>query len=154
LFYLSRDEINYEPLKQVTRLLKNILLSPEAEISKGNLIQTLAYGKKETVIGSMYKSKMCDLIFSLASSVNDRVIFRSPNDDVSVIFADLFCIIASIFDDVDISQLFSLVCPKKSENLSSQKPLKKPIRHGRFSGSVSVQLSVSYRDMLIYSILF
>lgn len=119
-------------------------MSPEAETTKGNLIQTLAYGKKETVIGAMEKSKMCDLIFSLASSVNDRVIFRASNNDVSDIFEDLFCIIASIFNDADISQLISYVSPKKSEKLDAQKPLKKPIRHGRFSGSVSVQLSVSY----------
>lgn len=123
--------------------MKNILLSPEAETTKGNLIQTLAYGRKETVIGAMYKSKMCDLIFSLASSVNDRVIFKTSNNDVPDIFEYLFCIIASIFNDVDISQLISNVCPKKSEKLVAQKPLKKPIRHGRFSGSVSVQLSVS-----------
>ncbi len=141
-FLIFRDEINYEPIKQVTRLLKNILLSPEAEVSKGNLIQTLAYGRKETIIGAMYKSKMSDLIFSLACSANDRIIFKTSSNYVLHIFEDLFCIIASIFNDVEVSQLIYHVCPKKSDHLGIQKPLKKPIRHGRFSGSVSVQLSV------------
>lgn len=119
-------------------------------MSKGNLIQTLAYGKKETIIGAMYKSKMCDLIFSLASSANDRVLFKSSNIDVPRIFEDLFCIIASIFNDVEVSQIIAHSCPKKSNHLGMQKPLKKPIRHGRFSGSVSVQLSV--RRVYFYSI--
>lgn len=135
-------------MKQVLRLLKNILISPEAEVSKGNLIQNLAYGKKETVIGAMYKTKMCDLIFSLATSVNDRSIFRTSNNDVPDMFEDLFCIIASIFNDVEVSQLLSHVCPKKSDNLGVQKSIKKPIRHGRFSGSVSVQLSVILGEII------
>lgn len=131
-------------MKQVSRLLKNLLLSPEAEVSKGNLIQKLVYGRKWHLIKAMSKSKMCDVLFSLASSVNDRQIFRSANHEVSSIFEDIFCIIASIFEAVDPSQIFTRAKLDSANNLEDRNLAKKPIRHGRFSGSVSVQLSVSY----------
>lgn len=140
---MFRDEINYEPLKQISRLLKNLLISSEAEVSKGNLIQKLAYGRKEHVINAMCKAKLCDLLFSFASSASDRTIFRTSDSNVSSIFEDIFCIIATIFDGFDVSQLFSCLTNNKMKNiLEDQKIVKKPIRHGRFSGSVSVQLSV------------
>ena len=136
------DEINYEPLKQVFRLLKNLLLSPEAEVlnGNGNLIQKLSYGRREHVISSMFKSKMSDMLFSLASSVNDDI-FQISNSDVSSIFEDIFCIVASLFENIDLSQLFIQSQSNKTNNLDLQQT-KKPIRHGRFSGSVSIQLSV------------
>lgn len=134
-----------EPLKLVSRLIKDILLSPEADASKGNLILNLSYGRKETVIASMYASKMCDIIFSVASSVNNKDVFGRNATDVSDIFEDIFCIISSIFENIDLKQLLSANTNSNNaiEN-NGQKSFKKPIRHGRFSGSVSVQLSVSF----------
>lgn len=128
-------------MKQVIKLIKNTLLSPEAEVSKGNLIQNLAYGRKESVISAMSKSKMIDVLFSLTSCANDRKIFKASSSDVEVIFEDLFCVIASLFDSVDPSHLVKSKTISSS-GLEAQASIKKPIRHGRFSGSVSVQLSV------------
>lgn len=93
----------------------------------------------------MSNCKMCDILFTLASSLSGDIIsvFKEGNkDDVSVIFADIFSIIAIIFEDIDVS---SLVLKSRSmivEDSNSRRSFKKPIRHGRFSGSVSVQLSV------------
>lgn len=92
----------------------------------------------------MYNSKMCDIIFSVASSVNNKDVFRGNNLDIPVIFEDIFCIISSIFENIDLKQLWSTNAKASNSIEKDQKSFKKPIRHGRFSGSVSVQLSVSF----------
>lgn len=119
--------------------------SPDAEITKGNLIQNLAYGKKENIIKSMSDCKMCDIIFTLASSLGGDIIsaFKKGNkDDASVIFSDIFSIIAAIFDDIEVPSLILKSRSVIAEDPNSRQLFKKPIRHGRFSGSVCVQLSV------------
>ena len=153
IFY-SRQKIDLAALKLVTRLLKNILSSPDAEITKGNLIQNLAYGKKENIIKSMSDCKMSDIIFTLASSLGGDIIyaFKEGNkDDTSVIFADIFSIIAAIFDGIDVPNLILKSRSVIAEDLNSKRSFKKPIRHGRFSGSVCVQLSVITECLSIYS---
>lgn len=119
------------------------MLSPEADSSKGNLILNLSYGRKESVISSMYSSKMCDILFSVASSVNNKEVFGRINTETAVIFEYIFCIISSVFENVDLKQLLYTNAKASNSVETDQKPFKKPIRHGRFSGSVSVQLSVS-----------
>lgn len=127
----------------VSRLLKNILVSPEADSSKGNLILNLSYGRKESVVAAMHASKMSDILFSVASSANNKDIFGKNSSSIPAIFEDVFCIIASIFDNVDLNQLLSEYTKSAQPTEKDHKSIKKPIRHGRFSGSVSVQLSVS-----------
>jgi hypothetical protein len=125
------------------KLLRMILISPESEISKGNLIQNLAYGRKENIIASMSNCKTCDLIFSIASSVSDQHIFNGSNEELSSVFSEIFAVIATIFGNIDISDfVLSSSNMSFSQNLIQNK-IRKPIRHGRFSGSVSIQLSVS-----------
>lgn len=142
--------MNYDPLRLIVRLLKNILLSPEADSSKGNLILNLSYGRKENVISSMFSSKMCDIIFSIASSIDNRDLFDRNNPDIPTIFQDVFGIIALTFENLDLSQFISSESrPSKSMENNNQS-YKKPIRHGRFAGSVSVQLSVTTILLLLY----
>ena len=128
----------------VSRLLKDVLLSPGADSSKGNLILNLSYGRKESVIAAMHTSKMCDILFSVSSSVNNKDVFGKNSMTVPVIFEDVFCIISSIFENIDLNQLFIANAKINQPTEDGQKSFKKPIRHGRFSGSVSVQLSVSF----------
>ena len=128
----------------VSRLLKDILVSPEADSSKGNLILNLSYGRKDSIISSMYSSKICDILFSLASSINNKEIFGKNSMNIPVIFEDIFCIIASIFECVDLKQLLNANSKTSKLIENDQKSFKKPIRHGKFSGSVSVQLSVNF----------
>ena len=119
-----------------------------------NLIQNLAYGKKENIIKSMSDCKMSDIIFTLASSLGGDIIyaFKEGNkDDTSVIFADIFSIIAAIFDGIDVPNLILKSRSVIAEDLNSKRSFKKPIRHGRFSGSVCVQLSVITECLTIYS---
>lgn len=139
--HIFREDLNLDPVKMVSRLLKNALICPEKECVGGNQIQNLAYGRRETIIASMAKSKMIDLIFTLSSSSSDRKLFDPSRNDVSAIFEDILCIISTIFDGIEISDLFKKNAQQIANDIDSGK-IRKPIRHGRFSGSVSVQLSV------------
>lgn len=88
----------------------------------------------------MQKCRLIDVVFCLTSSIGNPDVLSWTNYETAKIFEHLLALLSSLFRDVSAADL---VESKKAvmEAEPSSKP-RKPIRHGRFSGSVSVQLSV------------
>jgi len=114
-----------------------------------DLVQSMAYGNNSMLIKSLYKSKFMDLFFCIASSWNE-ILSDIPRGDANHIFNCTLHILECVFDlsilkdlaHYTVSKSISCLTESSLDQDLMQKPCKRPIRHGRFSGAVSVQLSV------------
>ena len=149
--FIFSNSINYEPLKLVSRLLKNILISPEADSSKGNLILNLSYGRKESVVAAMHASKMSDILFQSLVQLTTRI-YLAKTARQFLLFWRCLLHHRFYFRKRWFESAFERGYKISSIDWKDHKSIKKPIRHGRFSGSVSVQLSVSlfYKEVLLF----
>lgn len=130
---------------------------PEPATDKGNLILNLAYGKKETILLAMSRYKTIDIIFGI-SSVTDGEDCGLPFNEANNygIYQKVWDIIATIFRDIPADAIIDVkVKPKSASNAENEEQsLRKPIRHGRFAGSVSVRLSTGQTMVINNSSMF
>ena len=125
-------------------MLLTLLEAPEASTDKGNLSLNLAYGKKETLLASMTRCKTIDIVFAISSALeNDNHGLPFSQAQGYHIYQMAWSIISCIFRDVCVDSIIDIKATPKAAGSAEaeERPIRKPIRHGRFSGSVSVRLS-------------
>ena len=142
-----RTTENFEMLNGIIHIIR-ILLSMEDQKSH-DLVHSMAYGNNCQLIKALHKSKLIDVLFCISSSKKE-VLSGIPSTYSTPIFGSTLRIIECIFDlnilndliNYAASQSVSCSADSSLNQDSEPKAFRKPIRHGRFSGSVSVQLSV------------
>ncbi len=148
--------LKYNTVAEILSLLLTLLAAPEASTEKGNLNLNLAYGKKETLLASMTCCKTIDIIFGISSAFENEdngLPFNTARE--FDIYQKTWSIISCIFRDVSADSIIDIkVGPKTGSAETEDRPIRKPIRHGRFSGSVSVRLSTGQTMVINNSVMF
>jgi hypothetical protein len=130
----------------ITGILRALFVNEDP--ASNNLTLSLAYARNPQLVKAMYKSKVIDIIFCMASSF-DEVLSDLPTSQLVAILGNALAVTARIFEVAHVDSIVKLSSGGSSSEPSmfGSAPVdlrtRKPIRHGRFSGSVSVQLSVS-----------
>lgn len=145
---LERNERDKELLGRVLTLLRNLLAIPDCSASyqSANVALSSTFGRQERLVHSLQKTRLLEFLIVAAGSCNDRRDGRLFGPHVTLLVEIFHCLLKTADPDA-ISAMYS--CdddgPQRDhfENFVQAEPkIRKPIRHGRFSGSVVVRLSV------------
>lgn len=108
------------------------------------------------LLTAMTKCKMTDIIFALTSSLDSGDCLSFTETMTFDILEHLLEITALTFRDLPVEDIVMRNKPLESfaADLNAGPKARKPIRHGRFSGSISVQLSTGESMVITKSSLF
>jgi hypothetical protein len=137
-----------ELLRKIFTLLRNSLATPDASshYASNNVALASSFGRQERLISGMRSTRLLEFLIVAASSCNDRRDGRIFGPHATLLLQIFHCIFASYDPDV-IASMWNAdeAGPQISETeqaLQKEKKLRRPIRHGRFNGTVVVRLSV------------
>lgn len=136
-----------ELLSKTFSIIRNLLAIPDATMAYASMNVSLAssFGRHERLVERMRTSRIVDFVIMAASSVldeRDAKIFAPHVDILVQIFQCMLC--STDPDAIAAASDAALGGPKKSlaeEALGRERRIRRPIRHGKFSGSLVVRLS-------------
>lgn len=127
-----------EAVKSAMFMLKAIVMIPDPEPSSKRLG---LYGRSEQVFEVIYETRMYEFLLCLVGQL----------DKCGFLFKSLLEIFGTIFGGAkNYSFLFSDAQEPAITDPSDDAQVKRPVRHGRFAGSVVVQLSTG-RELVLKS---
>jgi hypothetical protein len=143
-----------ELLRKVLTLVRNLLAIPDANCSYTSSHVALAssFGRQERLIAALKDGRLLEFIIVAASSCRDARDGRVFGPHVPLVVEIFQCLLCASDPDA-IAAIHGLdadgpqLC-ETEQSLQKETKLRKPIRHGRFSGSVVVRLSV-FRDWVV-----
>ena len=137
-----------EFLKRVLTLIRNLLAIPDAseQYSATNVSLASSFGRQERLVVSMQNARLLEFLMVAAGACNDQRDHRLFASHVPLL-VEIFHCLFRVYDPDSIAamQSFDKDGPQgcaAEEAIQKEVKIKRPIRHGRFSGSVVVRLSV------------
>lgn len=140
-------EMDGEILKRVFTLIRNLLAIPDAseQYVAANVSLASTFGRQERLVTHMQEARLIEFLLVAAGSCNDRRDRRLFGPHVPLLLEIFHCMFR-VYDPSVIAAMHGFdgdgpqTCAAE-EALQRERTIQRPVRHGRFSGTVVVRLS-------------